>query len=1314
MKKSRETRIFILLLCLLMLAGIFPITVFADYEDGEYCEYCGSWRYDDWLCDNGGHCAAGYGCGDDHHCAECGECESNSDFCGDCTRCVDCAIETGYHCWGCGVCCNDVDLCEECGLCYDCGGVCSEGTDHLCLECHLAEEMACPNCGNCYAVSDPVRCLGCEECGFCVSEWCEDCWMCLECAMEYHCHCSECGECQMDTMLCDECGRCYDCGGECSEGTSHLCLQCHLDENLACPNCGKCYVDDDNAQCESCGACADCVGNYCEDCHMCEDCAVDKGKHCPDCGTCTQNEGCLICHRCFDCGGRCNSGCGDACLECHYDYDQACPDCGNCFQEGGYEPCDNCGRCSDCGGGWCDNCRMCLDCVMDNEYHCPLCEECLDDVGEYCENCHACENCAEICPNCGDYCSECSVLCYNCGTCENCADICPNCGDYCSECSAVCNDCGTCENCADICPNCGDYCSECSVLCYSCGTCENCADICPNCGDYCSECGVVCRDCGTCENCADICPECGEMCSECGAICDDCGLCENCCWKNSAAAGCGHGVCIKSGNWISHWQTSHAGQEHTHIYQDEYSADDDNHWKTCKVCGKMTDIGAHKDHLTHVPAKEKTCGEDGNTEYYICKCGMMFEDAAASLEITDHNSVVIPATGHRFGNMTEVPYKEPTCSEDGNKRYYICKTCGHWFINYAGRVIDIDDNRDYVIIPAVGHKADTMIKVPWNNPTCTEKGNSTYYVCPYCDHWFIIYAGRVIDIESYHDYIVFDAAGHDWGEWTETKPATASEEGEETRICKSCWKKERRSTARLGVESYAITVNCGEHGSAYASAGTAEIGANIMIYASPYSGYMIDTIRYTPEGGSATDITNTKRFSMPGKNVSVEVNFKKAPVHAVNVIGGGRAYGDADRKLIITEAAVGETVYVGYNEPPGDKYVSDILYEGVSLDDGGWCDGVTMPDKAITFEIVTSPRKTFFVDMSSGSATIPADVYVYNYPWGSNSYSLPPVVNNIDLDGSGKTDITVTWHGGDPTATAVKHADCDIATFYTLFPPSTNTPFNGTVYKFNDDGTAYYYVMFNVKGHGYTPASQSVQKGETAVEPTPSMVKGWKFGGWYKEPACINAFDFSTPITGNITLYAKWTRDCGSDCPSAHLKDVDKTQWYHDGIDFVVENNLMQGVSADQFAPNATTTRAMIVTILYRLAGKPAVNGTSPFSDVANGQWYTEAVIWANNNGIVSGYGNGKFGPTDNITREQMAAILFRYSKFKGYDTSKTTSLNGFSDSGTISAYAVEAMKWAVAEGLIKGVGDNKIAPTAGATRAQVATIFMRYIENVK
>ena len=103
-----------------------------------------------------------------------------------------------------------------------------------------------------------------------------------------------------------------------------------------------------------------------------------------------------------------------------------------------------------------------------------------------------------------------------------------------------------------------------------------------------------------------------------------------------------------------------------------------------------------------------------------------------------------------------------------------------------------------------------------------------------------------------------------------------------------------------------------------------------------------------------------------------------------------------------------------------------------------------------------------------------------------------------------------------------------------------------------------------------------------------------------------------------------------------------------------------------------------------------------------------KAVLWD------SGYGNGKFGPADNITREQMAAILFRYSKFKGYDTSKTTNLNGFSDSGTIGVYALEAMKWAVAEGLIKGVGDNKIAPTASATRAQVATIFMRYIENIK
>ncbi|MCR4963815.1 MAG: S-layer homology domain-containing protein [Firmicutes bacterium] len=187
-------------------------------------------------------------------------------------------------------------------------------------------------------------------------------------------------------------------------------------------------------------------------------------------------------------------------------------------------------------------------------------------------------------------------------------------------------------------------------------------------------------------------------------------------------------------------------------------------------------------------------------------------------------------------------------------------------------------------------------------------------------------------------------------------------------------------------------------------------------------------------------------------------------------------------------------------------------------------------------------------------------------------------------------------------------------------------------------------------------------------------------------------------------------------CPSANFTDISENAWYHEAVDYVVEKGLMQGVSANRFDPNGTTNRAMIVTILYRLAGSPAVSEANPFSDVADGQWYADAVIWANANGIVEGYGNGKFGPNDNITREQMAAILYRYAKFKGYDVSvgEDTNILSYNDAFSISSWAMPAMQWACGAELMQGDEQHNLLPGQGATRAQAAAILMRFMENVK
>lgn len=184
-------------------------------------------------------------------------------------------------------------------------------------------------------------------------------------------------------------------------------------------------------------------------------------------------------------------------------------------------------------------------------------------------------------------------------------------------------------------------------------------------------------------------------------------------------------------------------------------------------------------------------------------------------------------------------------------------------------------------------------------------------------------------------------------------------------------------------------------------------------------------------------------------------------------------------------------------------------------------------------------------------------------------------------------------------------------------------------------------------------------------------------------------------------------------CPSEMYTDVNTEAWYHEGVDFAIENKLMVGTGADTFAPDATTTRAMVVTILYRLEGEPAVTKDIKFGDVPAGTWYTDAVNWAAANGIVNGYGDGKFGPDDTITREQMAAILYRYASYKGYSVSDLANLTGYTDAASVSEWASTAMRWAVAEGLIEGTSATTLSPSGDSTRAQVATILMRFCEGV-
>ena len=174
------------------------------------------------------------------------------------------------------------------------------------------------------------------------------------------------------------------------------------------------------------------------------------------------------------------------------------------------------------------------------------------------------------------------------------------------------------------------------------------------------------------------------------------------------------------------------------------------------------------------------------------------------------------------------------------------------------------------------------------------------------------------------------------------------------------------------------------------------------------------------------------------------------------------------------------------------------------------------------------------------------------------------------------------------------------------------------------------------------------------------------------------------------------------------------TSWFYAAVKYAYEHKLFSGTSATEFSPEATMTRGMAATILYSLEGSPAVSGKSPFSDVADGQWYAKAVTWAEENGIVGGIDSESFAPEAGVTREQLAAILYRYAQYKKYSVSvgEDTNILSYEDALQISTYAVSAIQWACGSGLMTGRTQTALAPVGTVTRAEVAVMLHRFCEN--
>ena len=384
---------------------------------------------------------------------------------------------------------------------------------------------------------------------------------------------------------------------------------------------------------------------------------------------------------------------------------------------------------------------------------------------------------------------------------------------------------------------------------------------------------------------------------------------------------------------------------------------------------------------------------------------------------------------------------------------------------------------------------------------------------------------------------------------------------------------------------------------------------------------------------------------------------------------------------------------------------------------------VFTPEDTANYNTIRDIAVTITVDPAAPVLAEGAEVTAERVRRG-NSLSTSEITGTVNgLDGQ-PLEGTWTWKTDremDETGTFEETA--------VFTPTDTNyAPFETsvlvTVYYSSSGGegsVTRYTVTFDTQG-GSEINSIRVTRNGTVTKPEEPTKEGYIFEGWFTDEDCTNAYDFDKRVTENITLYAKWMKEQPDNPTDPNepeppvewenpYNDVDTGDWYYEAVKFANENGLFAGTTETTFAPDESLTRAMLVTILWRAEGQPIVDYLMSFADVDAGAYYGEAVRWAASEGIVKGYSDTEFAPDDLITREQIAVIMQRYAQYKGIVADESDDLSQFADAGDVSDWALGSMQWAVGTGLISGKDIGSLAPQDNTTRAEAAAILMRFLE---
>ena len=411
--------------------------------------------------------------------------------------------------------------------------------------------------------------------------------------------------------------------------------------------------------------------------------------------------------------------------------------------------------------------------------------------------------------------------------------------------------------------------------------------------------------------------------------------------------------------------------------------------------------------------------------------------------------------------------------------------------------------------------------------------------------------------------------------------------------------------------------------------------------------------------------------------------------------------GSTEVKVTLPDAFKGKKVYINHNNG-ANLYVATA--------------------NATTGEITFTTNGFSPFTFALSNPNVVAEVNGNAYTSFADAVSAVPANGTIEITG-GTSPYTGT---ANKTFTVKNSTSADITVNGQPIEPTKSYTFKYTHSSGGSSGgsssgkTTYKVTTSAVNNGGVNASPSNAEKGAT-ITITLSPDKGYKLDkltvtdGSGKTVSTVKKSDtvytFTMPASA-VKVGVSYVK--ATETPSeTKFNDVSANDWFASAVDYVTGKGMMNGTADNTFSPKANTTRGMVVTVLYRLENQPSTSAAS-FTDVASGAYYANAVAWANANGIVSGYGSGKFGPNDKVTREQLAAILYRYAQYKKYDVSGANSLDGYTDVQSVSSYAVPALQWANAAGVVTGKSGSKLDPKGNATRAEVAAMLMRVCESVK